>query len=200
MDESHGNRCAQCGGAIDDTYRRCRLCAASTRWRQRRGDAPAVVHVVEQATVGSQVHERMRWYKDAAEDSARRQLTLNVASRLAGWIDCRPELLASVDIVTCVPSRWRAAMEPVVDAVPALVSRHRRLLGARRPADRQHVPDAFSVDSSVRGRRVLVVDDVFVSGATVLSAADALVDAGAASAHVLVMARLSRPEWSARAA
>lgn len=56
---------------------------------------------------------------------------------------------------------------------------------ARRVAN---VANAFRADKLVRGRRVLLVDDVLTSGATVTSAASALLDAGAAMVGVLVIA------------
>lgn len=81
-------------------------------------------------------------------------------------------------------------MEPVVDAIPTVVSRHRRLVMPVADLGRDHDPGAFDVDTSADGRRVLVIDDAFVSGATVLSAADALTRAGAEVTGVVVLVRL----------
>ena len=65
-------------------------------------------------------------------------------------------------------------------------------LGTRERQD--NVRGAFKVpeegDIKVRGRRVLVVDDVYTTGATVSAAARALRKAGAAKIHVLTFARV----------
>ena len=58
-------------------------------------------------------------------------------------------------------------------------------------ARRRNVRDAFSVKAEpVKGRRLLVVDDVFTTGATVDACARALLRAGAADVGVLTLARV----------
>jgi ComF family protein len=59
---------------------------------------------------------------------------------------------------------------------------------------RQNVRGAFSVSnpSAVAGRHVLVVDDIFTTGATVRAASRALLDAGAATVWVATLARARR--------
>lgn len=54
-----------------------------------------------------------------------------------------------------------------------------------------HVPPAMR--ARVRGRRVLVVDDVMTTGATLHAATHALLDAGAAAVDALVVARTPPP-------
>ena len=60
---------------------------------------------------------------------------------------------------------------------------------------RRNVAGAFAVarPAAVAGRRLLVVDDVLTTGATVWAAARALRQAGAASVGVLVLARVAEP-------
>jgi ComF family protein len=66
-----------------------------------------------------------------------------------------------------------------------------------RKARLRNVQDAFAVDplhaARVRGRRVVLVDDVMTSGASLFSAAATLRQAGAASVVALVMARTDAP-------
>lgn len=67
--------------------------------------------------------------------------------------------------------------------------RHRAGMDAR--ARRESVANAFAVrhPDSMAGQRVLLVDDVFTTGATVSACAAALKDAGAAKVLVLTLAR-----------
>lgn len=84
--------------------------------------------------------------------------------------------------------------------VPDLLVRTRRtpsqgrLSAARR---RRNVRGAFAVKGSradlLKGRRVLLIDDVLTTGATVSACARALVRAGAKAADVLTLARVVRP-------
>jgi ComF family protein len=71
-------------------------------------------------------------------------------------------------------------------------SRHRAGMDAK--ARRKSVADAFVVrhPKLVAGRRVLLIDDVFTSGATVSACAAALKDAGAEEVFVLTVARPAR--------
>ena len=52
-------------------------------------------------------------------------------------------------------------------------------------------------DITVRGRRVLVVDDVYTTGSTVSAVARALKKGGAASVDVLTFARVLPGDFSA---
>ena len=71
-------------------------------------------------------------------------------------------------------------------------TRETRSLGHASPAARfAEVAGAFVVSDTgrVRSRRVIVVDDVYTTGATFNECSDALVAAGAADVHVLALAR-----------
>ena len=71
-------------------------------------------------------------------------------------------------------------------------TRDTRSLGHASPAARfAEVAGAFVVSDSgrVRNRRVVVVDDVYTTGATFSECSDALVTAGAADVHALALAR-----------
>jgi ComF family protein len=64
--------------------------------------------------------------------------------------------------------------------------RRRVLAGAIRLAD--------GADTAIRGRRVLLVDDVFTTGATVSACCRILRQGGAAAVDVVTLARVVRPE------
>ncbi len=92
------------------------------------------------------------------------------------------------------------ARRPGLKIVPRLLSRLRHTrpqvgLGPRERA--ANVAGAFAVNPDLahlaRGRRVLIVDDVFTTGATVSECARALLAAGAAGAAVLTLTRGGDP-------
>jgi ComF family protein len=84
---------------------------------------------------------------------------------------------------------------------PALLHRVRHT-AAQTALDRKHrlanVEGAFAVDppraGELPGKRVVLVDDVMTSGASLFSAAGALRQAGAASVTALVLARTGEPD------
>lgn len=71
-------------------------------------------------------------------------------------------------------------------------TRHRAGMDAR--GRRETVADAFRVlhPTLICGERVLLIDDVFTTGATVSSCAKSLIDAGASEVYVLTIARPMR--------
>jgi ComF family protein len=119
------------------------------------------------------------------------------------------DLAARVDLVTAVPLHWwryyrrgfnqaalvaRALRERGLAAplrrVLARVRDTRPQVGLNRAERRQNVRGAFRVirPQEIRGRRVLLVDDVMTTGATAEACAAELRKAGAASVAVAVIA------------
>ncbi|MFI6512184.1 hypothetical protein ACIBCT_31665 [Streptosporangium sp. NPDC050855] len=91
----------------------------------------------------------------------------------------------------------------MISMVGALKGLYKPLLlpdteNARALAERCSHPDAFRVSGErIDGERVLVVDDLVVSGAHVQSAASALYEAGAHAVVALVIVRLiTFDSWS----
>ena len=129
------------------------------------------------------------------------------------------ELLAGSDLVVPVPLHpWRlfrrrynqsallaravARHAGVALLVDAVVRRRRTPSqgGLNRRQRALNVRGAFRVRrgavAQVRGRRIVLVDDVLTTGATVTACARALLSAGAASVDVLALARVVRGGWN----
>lgn len=125
------------------------------------------------------------------------------------------ELLATCDVIAPVPLHWTRlftrrynqaailAHALVRDGDPPVVAdlleRHRATPSqgrSGRTERRRNVRGAFALKRSraVAGRRVLLVDDVLTTGATVSECARTLLDAGATAVDVLTLARTVRPD------
>lgn len=115
-----------------------------------------------------------------------------------------------IEIVVPVPMHWRrrlvrgttAAGQLAAGVARGLALPHRRLVHRHRatpmqnelPFDqrRGNVRGAFTASPRAAGRRVLLVDDVTTTGATLAECRRALVEAGAAAVYAAVVARADR--------
>jgi ComF family protein len=139
---------------------------------------------------------------------------LDLAPTLGRWMASagRP-LFGNADALVPVPLHWRRlwarrfnqsaalareiARESGVPVAPAALKRVKptaQQVGLSRPERALNVQGAFRVPADgkaeVAGRRLILVDDVLTSGATVDACARALLRAGAANVDVLVFARV----------
>jgi len=141
---------------------------------------------------------------------------LELAAWMAGWMRrAGGELIAEADVIVPVPLHtrrlwWRrynqsvllartvteAAGKPLATATLKRIRATEQQVGLSHDQRDRNVRGAFQVPASgkivVAGRRVLLVDDVYTTGATVKASTRALLRAGAVAVDVLVFARVVR--------
>ena len=137
---------------------------------------------------------------------------LDTVLPLAGWMaSAGRDLIPEADLVAPVPLHWRRLLRRRYNqsaelarriggiagrpVVPDLLVRRRATApqAGSRDARAANQADAFALRRrcEVTGRRVLLVDDVLTTGATLSGCAEALRGAGAAGVDVLVLARVA---------
>jgi len=96
----------------------------------------------------------------------------------------------SAELARRLAGDWKRAYEPLALVRSRATASQGAMAGAK--ARRRNVLAAFRVPDpgKVRGRRILLLDDVLTTGATVEACARALKRAGAQRVHVLVLARV----------
>lgn len=163
------------------------------------------------------LYEVLKGYKESPVAEARRRFAPVVRALADGFLAAHEGCLRAaaggrIDLVLPVPSTARPTGTPL-GAVEGLgADTEARLAGsrwdpgalARTGAPVGHMrPSAAAfvvrreARSAVTGRRVLVLDDTYVSGARAQSAAGALRRAGARSVVVVALGRVLRPDRSA---
>ena len=139
------------------------------------------------------------------------------APAFADWLErAGAELLAEADMVLPVPLHWRRLFARRYNQAALLAQalgrktglpyrpdllqrrRHTPPQGRLSPAARKrNLRGAFAVEPrrrpEIRGRRLLLIDDVLTTGATLSACARVLRRAGAAQVDALVLARVVRP-------
>jgi len=138
---------------------------------------------------------------------------LDLAPLMGGWMArAGRDLLDGADALVPVPLHWRrlwgrrfnqsGALATAISRASGVAVAHAALrrvkatqqqVGLSRTERSSNVQGAFRADpanAEVAGRRLVLVDDVLTSGATVDACARALLRAGAANVDVLVFARV----------
>jgi ComF family protein len=189
---SVGTSCPRCGGPSDELNECCLDCS-----RRPPPQQASVVWGEYDGVLRSSILALKRRGHD--------ELVGALASRLATRVGLRA-WAASIDTVSCVPShplrqikRGPAAAEAVARSLahslglPFAATLRRR--GLRRQASRTRVQRlqlghrSFACRAAVAGRRLLVVDDVVTTGATLRRVAETLLEAGAEAVFCAAIAR-----------
>lgn len=188
--------CRICGAATSRSYSMCTSCRDVA---VALGRPPTPVACVALVCRASPLYRALRQYKSGEPGVAERQ-----RARLARLLDTFFERHArciapgGLDVCAVVPSlrTGRPPPHPLAALVAATASlppleellvAGDAAVGHRRPA-----ATAYRVTGDVSNARLLLVDDVYTSGAHFQSAAAALLDAGAREVAGLVVGRYVR--------
>jgi predicted amidophosphoribosyltransferase len=193
--------CPECFNFTREPTGRCRACRAS------ESHLSAMV-AISYAPAGSPLHRGLADYKRAAEPAVPYLvdgLAVVLSRFLAGHEACVAAAAGvdRFDSVVVVPSSnpHRAHGHPlgqiVGHRVPETASRYRESLAPSGAVCVAHSFDdrRFAVTEPVDGRTVLLIDDVWTTGACAQSAAAALRRAGAQLVAVVVIGRYVNGHW-----
>jgi len=214
--------CRVCHGPAGGSWVQCWCCR--TVGEVLADEPPPTAVAASLYRPGDVMHRRLRRYKDAPSVAERRhhvEALARILDRfLVGHEACLRRRWRAWDTLALVPSTRAGAgagarrrglhvpepFEAVVDATHTLtgVPRLRLVAGSGSVGHLRPAPDAFCVeggaDAAGAGRRVLVLDDTWTTGAHARSAAVAVTRAGAEVAGVLVIGRIVDPGASAAVA
>ncbi len=131
---------------------------------------------------------------------------VELTNLIASWVANYCQILVSYDLVTIVPCHWRRRLTRGFDHMwllanalakigliepPTKTLKHSKplpFLHLRAASDRHIDPGHFRTVCSVKGKRILIIDDVITSGTTLRAAAAALRHDGAAEVIALTVA------------
>ncbi len=187
------------------------VCFACSRVARRLGHPLAPVFPVRLCPLPGPLYSVLMGYKESPVAEARRRFGPLVRALFDGFLAAHAPCLAAAaggpcELVLPVPSTARPAGPPLagVDGLAAACARVASWAPdvlARAGAPVGHMrPDAgaFAVPAAHRGavggRRALLLDDTYVSGARAQSAAAALRRAGARAVVIVVGGRVLRPD------
>lgn len=193
--------CSLCRGWSPHGYERCARCHFLLR-EATVVPIPVILPLalsIKQTRLGI----ALRQYKDASSAAERAGQRATLESLLAygmQHLSCLHRISGvSFDLATWIPSsRDRSGPHPLEallrgnsDLAPRLVEALVRTEVSVAP--RTFSEQQFAPCADVKGRNVLVLDDTWTTGSSLLSASRTLLDAGARSVHGLVLGRHFNP-------
>ena len=199
--------CAVCHSVVLAGQATCLQCQEA-KWIL--GSATAdVTAFVSMAPRGEQMARELFSYKDTRiSDQQRTRMVAGLGAVLWKWLGrhercvTNPLGIDGCDVVTTVPSTsGRHGHHPLVQVVGGVVTgseeRYEDLLVLQRPEldQRAHAVDRYAATREVTGRKVLVVDDTWTTGAHAQSASAALKTAGASGVAIVAIGRWFNPGY-----
>jgi len=182
------------------------VCANCRRTCRQLGAPLVSVSPISLATRDSAIYHLLRQYKSAhpVAGPQRRHLADLLALFFDRHLDCVAP--GGIDAVAVVPSSTgiRTPPHPLATVLSGIGGLPPVLpclsLGTDPAGHHRASRAAVSVTLSLRGLRVLVVDDVCTTGAHLQSAVWAIRAGGAAAVHAVVVGRFLRQDWPASCA
>jgi hypothetical protein len=182
--------CSTCHSSASVGFPRCYPCHDAA-WV----DPPEILPITL-SLHGGLIHDHLRNYKDGRTAPVRDRMGLRLAGLLATFMAGHARCIGEWDYATCVPSTHRIALRSVMSRVQLFAGRYRQVLVTRPHAgDRALDPDQFTIAGGVSDDRILLLDDTFVSGAKLFSAAAALRQHGASVVGPVVIGRHIQRTW-----
>lgn len=204
--EDDENVCRLCLGAVSGTYSQCFNCYELLR----RSEAPMSLR--GRVVPMSIARNPGAWYSmlQSYKKGAWREYAPVVASLAYEWLSAHEAKLrgllgGDVDLLTIVPSKKPAVnfetqhLRLALGLVKPLEQRLVNTLACVDPAAygrTKYAPEMFRArHDAVSGKRIVLIEDTWITGATAVSAAGALLDAGAHSVVVAPIARDFRVQF-----
>lgn len=166
----------------------------------------ALVVPITMCARSSQMHHVLWSYKNSDKPEVREEFTVQIAALVARFLSKHGECIATVgggswDTAVTIPhTHAREGQQPLHEVV-SMVRRFREIhLPILRRTDafldrRVSNDQAFEITAEVSGRRLLIFDDMFTTGAHLQSASSALTEAGATVIAALVVGRFVNPDY-----